>query len=120
MVTLTFSTQEAKLDDDWAFTQPPSDQDEEDGEQDAEDAFVRQADSRCFMQLSDIRRQYLALRARLRLTLVSWEQSRCLVSTMSPAALHELYLALNATGLFDVSIILMSWLLLVQHAQSYN
>nr|VZI53273.1 unnamed protein product [Spirometra erinaceieuropaei] len=67
--------------------------------------LARQAKGRRILTLADIQRQYVFLRARLRLAQVSWEQGMLRVGSTS---LAELYQALTSSGLFHEAFRLMS------------
>ncbi|BHF66252.1 hypothetical protein SprV_0200926800 [Sparganum proliferum] len=67
--------------------------------------LARQAKGRRILTLADIQRQYVFLRARLRLAQVSWEQGMLRVGSTS---LAELYQTLTSSGLFHEAFRLMS------------
>ncbi len=70
------------------------------------DDLQRHAEGRRILTLTDLEHQYLVVRARLRLAQVSWEQGMLRVGATS---LPDLYAALIATGLYEVSLSCSVW-----------
>ncbi len=95
---------------DWAFDDEQNDNGVEEngcGDHDCVmDDLQRHAEGRRILTLTDLEHQYLVVRARLRLAQVSWEQGMLRVGATS---LPDLYAALIATGLYEVSLSCSVW-----------